>query len=159
MKIRKIKKNDNPHIANVIKSVMTEYGAFGEGFSIHDTEVKNMYESYNNPGSMYFVIEDDVVKGGAGIGPLVGESRNYCELKKMYILKDMRGKGVGKQLIELCLESAKKLGYRFCYIETFNSMNEAYNLYLKYGFKPISNPLGNTGHFSCDRWLLKKLDT
>jgi putative acetyltransferase len=156
--VRKIKPEDNPSVAMIIRSVMPEFGASGQGFAIHDREVDDMYSAYSGAKASYFVCElKDRVIGGGGVGPLIGGAGNTCELKKMYFLPEGRGKGLGEKLLVECLEEAKKLGYEYCYLETFNTMKNAMKLYIKNGFKKIDGPMGNTGHFACDVFYLKKL--
>lgn len=151
--VRPIKKSDNDSMARVIQQVMTEYGATGPGYSIVDNEVQNMYEHYNDERSVYYVIvKNGEVYGGAGIAHLEGGDKDTCELKKMYFLKDVRGIGFGDKLLELCVDEAKKRGYKKCYLETLGRMPEARSLYEKHGFKKLCGPLGNTGHFKCEAW-------
>jgi putative acetyltransferase len=153
--IRPITLADNAAMANIIRTVMTEFGASGPGFAIHDTEVDRMAEAYAEPGRAYFVIErDGVVSGGAGIAPLVDD---VCELRKMYFLSSLRGLGAGSAAIERCLDAARELGYKQCYLETLTGMDAAQHLYAKHGFAKICAPLGNTGHFGCDRFFLRDL--
>ncbi|MGK7391181.1 MAG: GNAT family N-acetyltransferase [Candidatus Cyclobacteriaceae bacterium M2_1C_046] len=155
MKIREIGKEDNPQIAAIIREVMTEFGASGEGFSIHDAEVDEMYENYTTPKAAYFVVEDnDKILGGGGIAPLEGGDEEICELKKMYFLPEVRGKGMGREIIIRCLEAARSLGYKQCYIETVSQMAAANVLYQKAGFKKIPGPMGSTGHFGCTSFYL-----
>ncbi len=45
-KIRPIRPEDNPAVAQIIRQVMTEFGAVGCGFSIEDDEVDSMFEAY-----------------------------------------------------------------------------------------------------------------
>jgi putative acetyltransferase len=156
--IRLIQPGDNPQIENIIKDVMTEFGAVGEGYSIEDKEVLNMYEAYNNENSVYFVVENEgVIYGGAGIAPLEGGGGDVCELKKMYFRPELRGLGYGNLLMDLCLDSAKQFGYTKCYLETLGRMPQAKGLYKKYGFLPLDAPMGNTGHFNCESWYIKEL--
>ncbi len=153
--IREIEQKDNPQMALVIREVMPEFGATGEGFAIVDPEVDQMYETYAGEGSIYYVLilEEEVV-GGVGIAPLEGADKEerICELQKMYFLPKLRGMGLGQKLMDLCLNFAKSKGYKACYIETLTGMDAAKGLYLKNGFKPLKGPLGNTGHFKCDAW-------
>lgn len=53
--IRKIKPEDNPIIARIIRTVMPQFGASGDGFAIKDAEVDTMYEAYSQPRSIYYV--------------------------------------------------------------------------------------------------------
>lgn len=156
--IRKIKPSDNSQIAAIIRSVMPEFGASGKGFAIHDKEVDNMYATYTQPRSCYFVYEENTkILGGGGIAPLLGGDSNTCELKKMYFLAEARGKGLGQQVLGACLDAARATKFEICYLETFNTMTSAMQLYERNGFAKIPGPLGNTGHFSCDRFYTLKL--
>jgi putative acetyltransferase len=158
MTIRKIQPTDNASLAMIIRSVMPEFGASGRGFAIHDPEVDNMYEAYSQPRCSYFVCEiNGEVVGGGGVAPLEGGDGQTCELKKMYFLPDARGKGLGEKVLNHCLAAAKSAGFSQCYLETFNTMNKAMRLYERMGFQKISSPMGNTGHFACDRFYLIKL--
>jgi putative acetyltransferase len=150
-KVRKITSTDNSAIAIIIRTVMPEFGASGQGFAIHDLEVDDMFSAYGVDRAVYFVCEENgKLIGGGGIAPLAGGPVDTCELKKMYFLPEGRGRGLGHVLLSKCLESARTLGYRYCYLETFNTMKGAMKLYEKSGFERIPGPLGNTGHFACD---------
>lgn len=156
--IRDIRPTDNSAMENIIRSVMTEFGASGQGFAIHDDEVAQMAEAYLGPKAKYFVCEEDErILGGAGIAPLKGGDADTCELRKMYILPEGRGRGLGETLLRHCLREAAVMGYRYCYIETFNTMAAAMKLYERLGFFRIPGPLGKTGHFSCDHFYLMDL--
>lgn len=158
IEIRVIEPSDISAMGTVIRTVMTEFGAVGEGFSIQDPEVDDMCESYAGHRARYFVaIADGVLLGGAGFAQLQGAQPWTCELRKMYLLAESRGLGLGRRLLQLCLEQAAEFSYTECYLETLGHMDKALGLYAKYGFEPLAGPLGRTGHHGCDTWLLKKL--
>lgn len=149
--IRPVRPTDSPSVAQIIRTVMPEFGAGGPGFAIHDKEVDDIYQAYNQPRAAYFVCEvDGKIIGGGGVAPLQGGNDDTCELKKMYFLPEGRGKGLGKKVLRRCVEAARQLGYKYCYLETFNTMTNAMVLYEAEGFKKIDGPRGNTGHFACD---------
>lgn len=156
--VRALERTDNSSIRNIIRTVMPEFGASGQGFAIHDAEVEDMHTAYSQKGCAYFVFEENgKILGGGGIGPLKDGAADTCELKKMYFLSEGRGKGMGQQVLTACLQAAKDLGYKKCYLETFNTMHLAMKLYERNGFEKISGPCGNTGHFACDVFYEKKL--
>ena len=156
--VRPLEQKDNPAVRDIIRTVMPEFGASGQGFAIHDSEVDNMLAAYTRPRCAYFVLEEDgKILGGGGVAPLEGGDADICELKKMYFLPEGRGKGLGQKVLTECLKAAKQIGFKYCYLETFNTMDSAMKLYEKNGFKKISGPLGNTGHFSCDRFYKREL--
>ncbi|MGI8637309.1 MAG: GNAT family N-acetyltransferase, partial [Segetibacter sp.] len=97
------------------------------------------------------------VMGGAGIYPSEGLPAQTCELVKMYLRFEARGKGLGKLLIDKSIEFAKAFHYQQVYIETMPELRKAVSIYEKFGFEYLNGPLGNTGHFGCDIWMLKKL--
>jgi len=155
--IRSIAAADNAAIAAIIRNVMPEFGADGPGFAIHDAEVEDMHAAYARSGCAYFVVElDGTISGGGGIAPLDGEP-DVCELRKMYFLPQLRGRGAGEALIRMCLHAARSLGYRKCYLETLTGMDTAQKLYAKHGFVALCAPLGKTGHFGCNRFYLLDL--
>jgi len=158
--IRPIRQPDNPAVARIIRDVMTEFGAVGEGYSINDPEVNDMYAAYASSRAVFYVIaRDEQVLGCGGLGALQGAGPSVCELRKMYFLPELRGTGMGTRLLSLCLEDARRLGYRQCYLETIESMAQARKLYRAHGFAPLDRPMGATGHSSCNAWMVKELGT
>jgi putative acetyltransferase len=156
--IRLIEKSDNAVIAEVIRLVMTEFKAVGCGYSINDSEVDDMYTAYAPGRSAFYVVElNGRILGCGGFAPLTGAEQDTCELRKMYFKSELRGLGVGTRLLDLCLDEATKTGFRHCYLETMDGMDQAQRLYGKYGFKYLDKPMGNTGHSSCGTWMAKKL--
>ena len=156
--VRALESKDNSAIRNIIRTVMPEFGASGQGFAIHDAEVEDMHAAYSRKGHAYFVYEENgIILGGGGIGSLKGGDATTCELKKMYFLPEGRGNGMGQQVLTACLKAAKELGYTTCYLETFNTMHQAMKLYERNQFKKINGPCGSTGHFACDIFYQKKL--
>jgi putative acetyltransferase len=97
------------------------------------------------------------IYGGAGIAALDNFEGNICELQKMYFLPEARGKGYGKQLMERCLEAAKSFKYGRVYLETMDNMYDAQGLYKRVGFELLTQPLGNTGHYSCPVQMIKNI--
>ena len=158
--IRPIEARDDAAVAAIIRTVMPEYGAVGDGFAINDPEVDWMQRAYSLPRSAYFVVElEGKVVGGGGIAQLAGGDEDTCELRKMYFLKQLRGQGAGTAMMQRCLDAARGFGYKRCYLETMCGMNDAIRLYERHGFRRIGAPLGNTGHGGCNTFYLLELQT
>ncbi|MFD0962793.1 GNAT family N-acetyltransferase [Pseudofulvibacter geojedonensis] len=156
--IREIQKEDNEQIAKVIRAVLIEFGVPKVGTAYEDKALDEMFETYADSTSDYFVVElEGEIVGGAGIAQLANYSGKVCELQKMYFLPITRGKGIGSRLMNSCLERAKEYGFESCYLETMPYMDAARKLYRKTGFVTLEKPLGNTGHYSCSRWMIKEL--
>lgn len=128
------------------------------GTAYADKALDEMTATYNKDNATYFVLEDcGKIIGGAGISQLENYNGNICELQKMYFLPEARGKGLGEKMMAVCLEKAKSFGFEKCYLETLPYMKDATKLYAKSGFKNLDGPMGDTGHYSCNVWMLKKL--
>jgi len=156
--IREIKPSDNLDISKVIRSVILEMGAPKTGTAYEDKATDLMFETYQKDKTAYFVLEyKNKVIGGAGVAKLDNCEANICELQKMYFLPIARGKGLGTSLISKCLEKAKEFGFKDCYLETMPYMEAARKLYEKNGFLSLKQPMGNTGHYSCNVWMLRKI--
>ena len=156
--IRKIKKEDNQEVAQLIRSVFDEMEIPKVGTAYEDPCLDLMFEEYNKPKSVYLVVENEgKIVGSAGIAPLENGDPKVCELQKMYFLPETRGLGIGSKMMEKCLEKARNFGFEKCYIETMPFMHAAQKLYKKSGFEYLDAPMGNTGHCSCPVWMLKDL--
>ena len=156
--IREIQRGDNEAIAKVIREVFVQDGYPKTGTAFADFKLDFMYEAYDFPRSVYYVVEENgEILGGAGVSPLENARENICELQKMYFIAQARGRGIGLQMIQKCLESAKVFAYEKCYLETLPEMVVAQNLYKKVGFEYLNESMGNTGHTTCPIWMLKKL--
>ena len=95
--------------------------------------------------------------GGAGIYPTEGLPEKTCELVKLYLNKDARGIGLGKQLLLKSMQWAKENGYEQVYLESMPELSKAVSIYENVGFKKIHHALGNSGHDGCDIWMIKNL--
>jgi putative acetyltransferase len=158
IQIRPIQLADNTGIAQVIRTTLKEFGANKPGTVYFDSSTDHLFELFQVPGAMYQValLEGEIV-GGGGIYPTEGLPADTCELVKMYVLKKVRGIGLGRDLIQKSLDYAKEVGYKKVYLETMPELQQALATYQKFGFKYINQPLGNSGHFGCDLWMLKEL--
>jgi putative acetyltransferase len=156
--IRNLEKKDNREIAELIRTVFREFGIARPGTVYFDPTTDDLYSLFLVPGSVYWVAEENgKIIGGCGIYPTPGLPEGCCELVKLYLLSSQRGKGTGRKLLEMSLDSAKKLGYKQVYLESLPELNRAIVLYEKAGFRMIDGPLGNSGHFGCPIWMLKNL--
>ena len=156
--MRPVDPADNPAVAALIRDVMKEFGADGEGFSSQDPEVDAISEAYAGDRAAFLVVErDGRIVGGGGFAPLAGGDDSVCELQKMYFYPQARGHGMGKALLTALVDGAREAGFKTCYLETLASMDAAARLYEAFGFERIDGPMGATGHFSCNRFMAKAL--
>ena len=153
--IRTINPQDNRALALIIRNTLAEFGANKPGTVYFDPTTDNLFEVFQKPRSIYYVVlKDDKLIGGGGIYPTDGLPADTCELVKMYLLPEGRGLGLGRMLIEKCLQFAKEAGYKNVYLETMPELKNALKVYEKLGFNYLNGPIGNSGHFGCGLWML-----
>ena len=145
-------------IASIIRTVLEEFGANRPGTVYTDPTTDHLSQVFQHPGAGYFVVEQQgTVLGGAGFYPTAGLPELTCELVKMYLLPSARGKGIGLRLLQHVMATALQSGYSQMYIETMPELQRAIQLYEKAGFRRLTQPMGDSGHFGCDIWMLRDL--
>jgi|SRR5665647_800449 len=158
MIIRKITEKDNEQMAIIIRNSLVECKAAKPGTVYFDSTTDNLSELFKTKKSCYYVIViNGSIAGGAGFYPTEGLPPSVCELVKMYISKEYRGRGWGNMLLQKCFDEARKQGYKKMYLESMPELNNAIAMYLKNGFNHIPTSLGNSGHTGCDVWMMRDL--
>jgi putative acetyltransferase len=156
--IREIKQSDNKTLALIVRNSLAEFNAAKPGTVFYDETTDHLYEMFQNKRSKYFVVEmDGIVAGGAGIYPTPGLENDTCELVKMYLLPHGRGMGLGKILLQKCIDEARMQGYKKMYLESMPELKLAIPMYEKFGFTFLEGPRGHSGHTGCDVWMMKEL--
>ncbi|MDB9775884.1 GNAT family N-acetyltransferase [Vicingaceae bacterium] len=156
---RTIYESDNSALATIIKSTLIEYDSATDGTVFTDKGTNALSTTFTDSRSRYFVAYlGEELLGGAGINLLPGESDNVCELQRMFLKPAARNKGIGKKLMQLCLDFAKEQNFTICYLETFPKLKEAILLYEKTGFEYIDHSMGNTGHFACTTRMIYRIE-
>jgi putative acetyltransferase len=156
--LRKIEKKDNAEIASLIRKVFREFKIDRPGTVYFDPTTDDLYELFATPGSVYWIARDgNKIIGGCGIFPTPALPDGCAELVKFYLASEYRGKGIGRMLMSRSIESASTLGYKQIYLESMPELGKAISMYEKAGFKSIDHPMGKSGHFGCDIWMLLDL--
>ena len=107
---------------------------------------------YLDSGGEFTVLLSD--QNIIGFFALLAAENNQVELKRLYLTAAERGRGLGKYLLELALDRARKSDHNRIYLETTSKFIEAVGLYRKYGFKTNPGATLSPGH---DIGLVKDL--
>ncbi|GGE43609.1 putative acetyltransferase [Pedobacter psychrotolerans] len=152
---RTIEEKDNQELASLIRTVLREFKIDKPGTVYTDPTTDHLSKVFELPQSAYWIAEEDgVIIGGCGIFPTSGLPEGCVELVKLYTAVSARGKGIGKMLMQKSISSAQHFGYNEIYLESFPELSAAIGMYEKAGFKKLSAPLGQSGHFACNIWML-----
>jgi putative acetyltransferase len=155
---RPIEQKDNPELARLIRNVLEEFHIDKPGTAYTDPATDDLFCLFKTPKSAYFVaLDNHVLLGGCGIYPTEGLPEDCTELVKYYVHSGFRGRGIGAQLMQLCIDEARKEGYRRLYLETATELSGAIGLYERAGFRRLTERLGNSGHYFCTVQMLKNL--
>lgn len=158
IEIRKVLPSDNMALATMIRKVFDEHGAPTQGTVYSDPTTDNLYQLFQEPYSVLWVaVVDGQPVGCCGVYPTKGLEQGYAELVKFYLSKQQRGLGVGRALMEKCIQWAKQMGYKFLYLESMPEFARAVSIYEKLGFTNLLHSLGNSGHSGCTIWMIKGL--
>ncbi len=155
---REVMERDNVILASMIRKVFTEHDAPQAGTVYSDPTTDKLYQLFRTPASVLWVAEiDQIPLGCCGIYPTIGLDPDCVELVKFYLAKESRGSGIGKALMQRCIVSARKHGYNKLYLESMPHFSKAVSIYTRLGFRRLSKPLGNSGHTTCNIWMLLDL--
>ena len=134
------------------EALFREYAStldFDLSFQHFDDEMKTFPIQYSPPsGCLLLAYEDETVAGCVGLRML---DEGICEMKRLYVRPEFRGKGIGRALVLNVIDRGRKLGYGRMRLDTVPSMHEAIALYESFGFKQIpqyrDNPVPGALYF------------
>ena len=140
--------------AHVIKTVLIEYGLPWQPDTA-DIDVLEVEQYYQQTGGDFWVIEelDSQQIIGTGAYYPIKRGNNAVEIRKMYILSQHRGKGLGKYLLKELEQTISTKQYQEIWIETASILKEAVQLYERNGYQPAEGVETER----CDRVYVKYL--
>jgi len=141
-KLRPATNADGAAVKDLVFTVLGEYGLKPDP-GCTDADLGDIERSYLARGGVFYVLQeqDGSIVGSYGLYPM---ESSVCELRKMYLRRSHRGRGLGRRLLEDALSHAREMGLRRVTLETASVLKEAIRLYERYGFKPIK-----ADHLSC----------
>jgi putative acetyltransferase len=131
-RLRPANNKDCKKVTELVFTILAEYNLKPDPVST-DTDIKNIEQAYFERGGTFYVLEekDGSIIGAYGLYPI---DKATCELRKMYLHRSYRGKGLGKLLLEDALSKAKQISFKRMTLETASVLTEAISLYKSYGF-------------------------
>ncbi|MCH8274754.1 MAG: GNAT family N-acetyltransferase [Armatimonadetes bacterium] len=138
--IRPFAPADQDGVRAVIETVFQEYGFTWEpdGYNLDCVQVARHY--ILERGGFWVMEFDGRIIGTTGLKTLTEER---CELCRMYLLAQYRGRGWGRRLFARTVQEAQRIGYREMEIWSDKKLREAHRLYSKSGARPIGDRICN----------------
>lgn len=129
---------ESPSDLAEIRKLFEEYAeslGFDLSFQDFDTELEKLPGDYAKPsGRLLLAVTDGHAAGCVALRSL---SEDVCEMKRLYVRSQFRGREIGRQLAEAIINEARKAGYRAMRLDTIASMDAARSLYRSFGFVEI----------------------
>ncbi len=143
--------DDMDKVREMFREYETEIG-IDLCFQGFEEELKTLPGKYAPPkGIILFACEEDELAGCAALRPL---EEGVCEMKRLYVKPEMRGRGIGTALAKEIVAFAKNTGYKKMRVDTLDSMTTARAIYEGLGFKIIGgyyeSPLENVSYMELD---------
>lgn len=137
IEIKPIQSHQVEEVKRVIVAVACEIWQLPEeAIARYDamSDIDDMRSHYfDNNGTFLVLIDDGRVVGSGAIRRL---NDDICELKRMWFLKDYRGRGLGMKMTQMLLDFARKTGYKKVRLDTTDKEKQAQalKLYKRLGF-------------------------
>ncbi|MFX0061206.1 MAG: GNAT family N-acetyltransferase [Candidatus Hermodarchaeota archaeon] len=113
----------------------TESLGFDLDFQDYEKEFAELPGEYSQPdGQLIVAMQGERIVGCVALRKF---SDKICEMKRLYVQPEFRGRGIGKQLAKAIITEARKIGYTSMQLDTVPWMKEAITLYKSLGFKEI----------------------
>ena len=146
IKIRTVKPDEVPDakqlIYRVAHEVFKDTRSLKESIAFYESrgqlhDMDDIQQSYfDNDGIFLVMTDNDQIIGTGAIRKI---DDNTCELKRLWLLLEYHGKGLGYRMIEELFTFAREKGYQRVWLETDRDyQRRALNLYKRLGFYEIT---------------------
>lgn len=134
-RLRDYRPGDEDAVVLVVREALAEFGLEWDPHGT-DSDLRNIYETYVSPGGSFRVLQSErKIVGCYGIYPMTPHS---CELRKMYLGREIRGLGYGRKMMDDALQQARERGFLEMTLESNSCLTAALRLYTRFGFREFT---------------------
>lgn len=121
-------------------------------FQDFQAELEGLPGKYVAPAGALLIAKEGLSACGCvAVRPMEG---TICEMKRLFVRPEWRGRGLGRRLARTILDQARSLGYAVMRLDTLDRLTEAMMLYESLGFRRIrayyDNPLAGVAYWEID---------
>ena len=135
-----IRRGEDPDALALVAAMESEVVAGFGPVRSDRTSVVDAAEMGPPAGAFVVLTVDGRVVAGGGVRRL---EQGVGEIKRMYVLPEARGQGLGRRLLEAIEAAAAELGYERLRLDTADELVAAVALYRAAGYEPIPDYNGN----------------
>lgn len=144
--IRPYRPTDRQAVEAVMRTALEEVGAYFPDIEDEDGDTRVHEDYYRQPhGVLLVAVVDGEIIGTAGMRAPADRIQNRLditservgELKRMHVLPDWQGRGVGTQLLEAISAKAEAVGYEELVFTTSSLQQSAHEFYDAHGFDRV----------------------
>lgn len=134
-----LKQAESPQQIALVRELFLEYAqslGFSLCFQSFDQELAGLPGDYAPPqGRLLLAAREGKAAGCVALHPI---SPGICEMKRLYVRPNFRGKGLGKVLAERVIAEGRNIGYKQLRLDTVEPrMKTAVAMYRKLGFREV----------------------
>jgi len=107
-------------------------------FQNFDNELANLPGAYGEPEGALLLARGQGRSEIFGVAGMRSVSPHAAEIKRLYVVPEVRGSGLGRLMTAACLERAKNYGYKRVCLETLTKLGPARSLYRSMGFQVVN---------------------
>lgn len=126
---------DSNESLHAVRSILVQYAGlrrYDIALGNFQHELNQLPGKYSPPGGCLLLASWQSIPAGVVAYQTIGDG--VCEMKRMFVLPEFQGKGIGKALALHLIEEAKKAGFTRMKLDTHPWMTQALRLYEKLGF-------------------------
>lgn len=121
-------------------------------FQGFEAELRELPGKYAPPdGRLLLAGSGETAVGCVGLRPI---APGFCEMKRLWVTPDFRGRYIGATLVDRVIQEARAIGYAKMRLDTLAQMTSALELYRSRGFREIPpyyyNPIPETVYLELD---------